>query len=179
MAKRRDTGIVVSWNAYLGDGTIRRGTDTLVKCSKKDLNWGSIEIGDTVTFVTIKAISPDSCQNATDIRKSYSHNNNQNKPSRPKKPYVGKSSSRGGGHSDKKERDHGRGRNDKPSGNTIGGLFFQSELYTKEQLQHIENKYTVQNGPIMLFNDNETDKQRWGRVSNRSNFTAMAHVMGN
>eukprot|EP01083_Nonionella_stella_P185644 677419_1 len=166
MAKRRDTGIVISWDAYLGYGTIRRGTDTLVKCSKKDLSCGSIQIGDTVTFVTKKAYVSGQL-NATDIRKSYSHNNNQNKPSRPKKPYVGKSSSRGGGHSDKKERDHGRGRNDKPSGNTIGGLFFQSELYTKEQLQHIENKYTVQNGPLMIFNDNETDQQRWGRMSNR------------
>eukprot|EP01083_Nonionella_stella_P011070 31496_1 len=135
MAKRRDTGIVVSWNAYLGDGTIRRGTDTLVKCSKKDLNWGSIEIGDTVTFVTKKAYLSGQL-NATDIRKSYSHNNNQNKPSSSSQAHAPKH----------------------------GILYFQKSYYTKSQMTHIASKFKnhFDRAPRVVFSDNYCDYQRKG-----------------
>eukprot|EP01083_Nonionella_stella_P158897 517685_1 len=133
MAKRRDTGTVISWNAYSGDGTIRRGTDTYVKCSKKDLSCGSIEIGDTVTFVTKKAYVSGQL-NATDIRKSYSHNNNQNKPSSSSQAHAPKH----------------------------GVLYFQKSWYTKSQMTHIANKFKnhPKRAPRVVFSDNYRDYQR-------------------
>eukprot|EP01083_Nonionella_stella_P242564 846026_1 len=82
MATARHTGTIISWNALVGEGMImiRGSTDTYVNCSKGDIIDGGIEIGDTVSFVMTKDYHSEQL-NATDIRKSYSHNNNQNKPS--------------------------------------------------------------------------------------------------
>eukprot|EP01083_Nonionella_stella_P211754 765273_1 len=74
MAKARDTGSIFQWNDSSGAGLIwLASTDTYVSCSRSDVMFRKIKVGDWVSFIKIKDYSTGQFT-ATDVQRSYSHN---------------------------------------------------------------------------------------------------------
>eukprot|EP01083_Nonionella_stella_P283804 965992_1 len=83
MAESRHTGSIIEWNNRTGKGMIRLGsTNTHVTYTKRDVTYGSVNVGDIVSFLKIKD-SRTGQFTARNLEKSYSHNiTNQNNPKR-------------------------------------------------------------------------------------------------
>eukprot|EP01083_Nonionella_stella_P126732 383718_1 len=74
MAKARDTGSIFQWNDGSGEGLIWvLSTDTYVSCSRSDVKFRNIKVGDTVSFVKTQDYYTNQFK-ATDVQRSYSHN---------------------------------------------------------------------------------------------------------
>eukprot|EP01083_Nonionella_stella_P135634 412592_1 len=78
MAKARDTGSIFQWNDSSGAGLIwLASTDTYVSCSRSDVKFRNIKVGDTVSFVKTQDYYTKLFK-GTDVQRSYSHNRRMN-----------------------------------------------------------------------------------------------------
>eukprot|EP01083_Nonionella_stella_P306474 1073540_1 len=134
MAKARDTGSIFQWNDGSGEGLIwSLSTDTYVSCSRSDVKFRNIKVGDTVSFVKTQDYYTKQFK-GTDVQRSYSHNivKQNNPPS-----YASQAPPH-------------------------GILYFQKAYYTQSQMTHIASKFKnhLERAPRVIFSDNYRDYQR-------------------
>eukprot|EP01083_Nonionella_stella_P135635 412596_1 len=126
MASARDTGSIYQWNDGSGEGLIwLASANNYVSCSRSDVMYQGIKVGDWVSFIKIKDYSTGQFT-ATDVQKSYSHNNNnQNRPSSSAQAQAPKH----------------------------GILYFQKAYYTQSQMTHIASKFKhhLDRAPRVVF----------------------------
>eukprot|EP01083_Nonionella_stella_P296179 1006261_1 len=140
MAESRHTGSIIHWNDRTGKGQIRLGSsNTHVTYTKSDITYGSVKVGDIVSFIKIKESRTGqfTARNVEKTQKSYSHNiANQNNP----------------------KRNSRKNMNQKPK----GCLVFQTSWYNSTQFERIaaEYKSDYTSAPRFLFGDNNQDNHR-------------------
>eukprot|EP01083_Nonionella_stella_P143005 443567_1 len=157
MAESRHTGSITRWNDRTGKGQIRLGSsNTHVTYTKSDVTYGSVKVGDIVSFIKIKESRTGqfTARNVEKTQKSYSHNiANQNNP----------------------KRNSRKNMNQKPK----GCLVFQTSWYNSTQFERIaaEYKSDYTSAPRFLFGDNNQDNHRRSSQS-RQMFGGQAGVVG-